>query len=279
MVDRPHFYLHLAQILNDVPSAMEKYFQYLLTDIEALAEQAPMLAESRWVADGDEESFSDIPLRHVKICDLIGLSKEVFPPEHLLTDNQVIELVEAIDDLWAAWGLHWEMPANLPVRNHYTTFVTEMDGDEIAYHPEEGGEVHICQYSKGKCCPFMPDESFCHCRDNESSAKHDIALWEEYVYSLGLDPYRDMTVEEEARFEEEMRRRRALKELHGEDILNSDSDYRLMLEAELTEEEQNEFLFALEIADELLGLILDDLSDGDPDRMTNEEQEDLDIPF
>src|SRR5690606_24876107 len=124
---------------------MEKYFQYLLIDIEALADQAPLLVQNCSSTDSAEEDLSDIPLRHVKICDLFGLAKEAFPPEYLLTDNQVIELVEAIDDLWSAWGLYWEMPPGLPVRQQYNSFVKEMDGDAIAYHPEDGGEVHICQ--------------------------------------------------------------------------------------------------------------------------------------
>ena len=258
---------------------MDKYFKYLLADLEALFEQAPLLVGDGDIPFNDEEEWGDMPLKHVKICDLIGYPVEAFPPEHLLTDLQIIELVETIGDLWSAWGLQWEMPVNLPVRNQYTAFVKEFSGDAVAYHPELGGTVHICQFQAGKCCPFLPDDSFCSCREIEECTNQDIELWEEYVYSLGLDPYREMTAEEEARFEEDMRRRRAMKEIHREDYLKSDPDYNLMLESELTEEEQKEFLFALEMVDELIGQILDDISLGDLDILSTEEEEDPDIPF
>ncbi len=258
---------------------MQKYLQYLLSDIEALIEQAPVPAASGW-NDGfsDEDESLDIPLRLVKISDLIGLPPEAFPPENRLTNLQVIELVEAIDDLWSAWLLHWEMPFNLPARQQYTAFLREMQGEPIYYHPEEGGDVHICQYTEGKPCPFLPDGSTCQCREMDETTKHDIALWEEYVRSQGLDPYHDMTPEEEALFEEEMRLR-DLKKKYGEDWRKFEKDPELLFEEEMDEEEQEEFLYALEVADELLGMILENLSESDADISQEEEEEENDFPF
>ncbi len=258
---------------------MERYLQYLHADIDALIDQAPMLPENGWSpVFSEEDDRPDIPLRMVKICDLIGLPSEAFPPESMLTDLQVIELVEAIDDLWSSWLLHWEMPLNLPIRKQYTALVKEMNGASIGYHPEEGGEVHICQYREGKTCPFQPNDTYCHCRELEDSIKHDIALWEEYVHSQGLDPYREMTEEEEALFEKEMRER-DLKKRNGDDWWEQETDMELAFGAEMDEEEQLKFLFALEVADELLSLILDNLSDADSDAILDDEEEDVDLPF
>ena len=257
---------------------MERYLQYLHADIEALIEQAPLSQEKRWPPPYfEEDDMPDIPLRMVKICDLIGLPAEAFPPENRLTDLQVIELVESIDDLWTSWLLHWEIPFNLPLRKQYTALVKEFNGAPIAYHPEDGGEIHICQFHQGKECPFQPNDSHCNCREMEESAKHDIALWEEYVHSQGLDPYREMTEEEEALFEKEMRQR-DLKKRFGDNWWLQDADMEIVFGAEMDEEEQLKFLHALEVADELLSMILDNLSDSDPDSSL-EEEEDFDLPF
>lgn len=258
---------------------MERYLQYLLTDIEALIEQAPVPAESSWNNGfAEEEELSDIPLRSTKICDLIGLPAEAFPPENKLTDLQVIELVEAFDDLWSAWLLHWEMPSNLPVRKQYEAFRREMNGAAIFYHPEDGGDVHICQFEEGKSCPFGSESTTCHCREMDESSKHDIALWEEYVHSQGLDPYREMTAEEEALFEEEMRHR-DLKKRYGDDWQKFDMEQELIFDQDMDEEEQEEFLYALEVADELLGLILENLAESDSDILQEDEEEENDFPF
>ena len=257
---------------------MKKYLQYLLSDIEQLIEQAPCLPLVEGL-DDDDPDYLALTARPVKIGELIGLSAGVFPPEERLTDLEVIELVEAIGDLWSAWHLHWEMPPDLPVRRQYTAMVAEMDGDPVFYHPEEGGEVYICHLAGGKTCPFHPDEEQCYCKKLEDSAQLEFDLWAEYMRSQGLDPYREITPEEEARFMKDMEERRKKKERLGQEYLETDPEYRLMLEAELTEEEQIEFLFALEMADKLLGGLLDDLDLPDTEIYPEDEEEDSETPF
>ena len=263
-----------------IPIRMKKYLRYLLDDIDALIAEAPTPSDVARFVDDEEES-SIYAARYIKIADLIGIKSEVFPPEHLLSDNQVIALVEAINDLWSAWLLHWNIPPGLPVRKHYSILVEEMEKTPIFYHPEEGGDVHICHLSLGKACPIGSNESDCYCHNVEESMQHEFDLWEEYLRSQGLDPDLEITPEEEALFEEDMRHRREQKDQYSEDytVHNTDPDYQLMLEAELTEEEQKEFLYALEMADELLGIILENLSDYDPDTCTDEEEGEIDFPF
>ncbi|MEO1260074.1 MAG: hypothetical protein AAFZ15_14870 [Bacteroidota bacterium] len=260
---------------------MKKYLRYLLQDIDALIAEAPTPTEMVGFFGDEEEEVSTYPTRYVKIADLIGIKSEVFPPEHLLTDNQVITLIEAISDLWSAWLLHWNMPSRLPARKQYTIMVEEMEKAPVSYHPEDGGDVHICHLTMGKGCPFGEDDSECQCLNMRESMQHEFDLWEEYLRSQGLDPDIEITPEEEALFEEDMRHRREQKELFADDFIfhNTDPDYQLMLEAELTEEEQKEFLYALEMADELLGIILDNLSDYDSDAVSDEEEDEIDFPF
>lgn len=250
---------------------MKKYIRYLLGDIDALIEQAPAIPVENWLSPDPVDAYQELPLRYVKISQLIGLSTEVFPPEHLLSEGQVIELVEAITDLWTAWLLHWSWPPNLPVRLQYTAFVNEFDGKPIAYHPEEGGDVHICQFSAGKPCPFGETKSTaCYCQNADQGMEHEFELWEEYLRSQGLDPDQEITDDEEARFEEEMKHRRTSPNNNTEDLYCLDQD--LGVSAELSEKEQQDFLFALEMADEMLSKLLDDLPDNDYDASMDEDE-------
>ncbi len=245
---------------------MEKYLQYLLNDIESLIGQAPMPPNENWslsCSDGEDDL---IPTKWIKIVDLICLPAEAFPPVHMLTDLQVVELVESIGDLWSAWDLHWEMPANLSARKQYVAFVREMEGTPICYHPAHGADVHICQYQEGKTCPFQPDDGHCQCRHTEESSNHDIELWEEYVDSQGLDPYREMTKEEESLFEEEMRQR---------ELKKPKIDLNNLFDIDLSEEETEEFLHSVQIRDELLDLIWDSLLDLESDLLADDDDDDF----
>ena len=190
-----------------LPTIMEKYLLYLHGDIEALTEQAPAVPDCGHLRGFPEDDFDTSGTKYLKLSELFDLPAEAFPPEKLLTLQQVTDLVIAIEELWSVWNLFWEIPFDLPERKHYTALVNEMNRGLIAYHHERGGEVKICDLAIGKPCPFQPDDSYCYCREIVESAEHDIALWEEYVRSQGLDPYREMTPEEEEAFDEEMRQR------------------------------------------------------------------------
>jgi len=250
---------------------MEKYLQYLLNDLEALIGQAPMPASENWCLEEEDDM---IPSKWIKIADLIDLPAEAFPPARFLTDLQLIELVEYIGDLWSAWDLHWEMPAGLSAPKQYAAFVREMEGASIFYHPAHGADVHICQYEEGKACPFQPENGHCQCREAEESTKHDIELWEEYIDSQGLDPYREMTKEEESLFEEDMRQRE-LKKHRPEDRGANIYDWHNMFNSDLSEEEMEEFLHAIKVQDELLDAILGDFFDPETDLPTDDEDDDF----
>lgn len=252
---------------------MKKYLQYLLNDIEVLIEQVPVLTEECLPFGGSEEDEGDIYFsKWIKIAELTNLPAIAFPPAHLLTDLQIIELIEAISDLWSAWQLHWEMPADLSAKKQYAAFVKEMEGDPVLYHPLQGGDVLICNLEEGKPCPFQPGENRCHCRESEECTKHDIELWEEYVYAQGLDPYREITKEEEALFDEEMRQRE-LKKKNIDYGKKGDIDLTFFYDTEMNADETDDFMHALEINDELLNLIWENLLDPESDLQVEDEDD------
>ena len=197
---------------------MKRYLQQLQSDIELAIRQAPPPPENGWFPsyqdEESEEEFSAV--RPVKLCELFQIQPEAFPPEKLLSDVQLLDLLTAITNLWKAWNLFWEMPLYLSDRRKYTAMVREMSGEPILWDTEKGGEVTICRYEEGSHCPFGPEDSYCFCRYIDESARHDIALWEEHVRSQGIDPYRELTPEEEAAFEQEIMIRE-LQRMYGDD--------------------------------------------------------------
>lgn len=221
---------------------MKKYIQYLLSDIEVLTEQAPPLLRRNTLHDDPEEEYLDIPLRYVKISELIGLKAEVFPPEHFLCDLYVIQLVEALNDLWNAWGLDWKMPPQTPFRTEYMTMVKSFDGLPIGYHPEDGGQVIFCHPNSNKPCHFKGINGTCFCEEQQKDQTHEYSLWEDYLRSQGLDPDQEITPEEEALFEAEMKHRRKSKETGLDKIMK----------LEFFEDDQEKLIEALEILDNIL---------------------------
>ena len=256
-----YIYLGFAKLH---PSQMKKYIQYLLADIEDLIEQAPTPLHRNELHDDPEDTYLDIPLRYVKISDLIGLKTEVFPPEHFLCDLHVIQLMEAINDLWSAWQLEWYVPPNVPLRSEYTTLVKQIEGNPISYHPEEGGEVVLCNILSSQPCTFESLNGQCFCKKLEEERRQEVLLWEEYIRSQGLDPDQEITSEEEALFEADMKHRRNVKE-------------KFPFEIEFSEEDQKELLKALEIIDGILSHFDKPLDEFDI--LEDDEQEDIEFPF
>lgn len=197
---------------------MKNYLRYLHADIEDAIDRAPSLLTREGVPEfSDEEEDADaLSYRFVTIAALTGLPAEAFPPENLLDDEQVKALLEAIAKLWEAWNLDWTMPMYLPVRKQYAAMIRQVGDELIAYDITRGGKVLICDYEGGKICPFLPEDKYCFCKDLEDSTKHDIAIWEEHVRSQGIDPYRELSSEEEEAFEREMRQR-YLRKRYGDD--------------------------------------------------------------
>ncbi len=263
---------------------MEKYLYFLHADIEAsIREARPNAGLALLLSFPDEEDEDDFgAFRFVTIPELTGIPSEAFPPGNLLTDAQVSSLTQAIERLWKAWVLSWEMPLKLALRKQYSAFVREMKNASFAYHPDRGGRVEICDYEGGKACPFQPD-SYCFCKSVEEDVRQDIAIWEEHVRSQGIDPYRELSSEEERAFEEEMRLR-DLRKRYGDDWRNYVSRNSWMeLEDDddfFGDDESGEWKSESGWDDDLLfrgngsgGWESDDLLPGD------EEDDDFEIPF
>lgn len=246
---------------------MKKYLQQLHADIEFAIRQAPPMPENGWMPRfGEEEDESGFSFnRPVKLSDLFQINPVAFPPENLLSDEQVKNLLNALNRLWKSWKLFWEMPLYLPERKKYTAMVREMKGEPVKWDPENGGEVTICRFEESSYCPFTPDDSYCFCRYIDESVRHDIAIWEEHVRSKGIDPGRKLSAEEEATHERELMIRE-LQQMYGD-------DWEKYADADLLHGEQPE-----EAKDYQRYIDLEDEFSFDPFLEDYEEEIDEDIP-
>jgi hypothetical protein len=216
---------------------MVKYLLQLLGDIEQSIELASQLPEQDWFPDyeDEEEETSLVSTKAVKLGDIYDIPFEAFPPEKLLSDVQVIQLLDGIQRLWSSWRLWCDLPRQLTDRQHYSAMLHAMQHELVAWNVNKGGDVAICRFEEGSYCPFGKDGHYCQCRVLDETVKHDIAIWEEHVRSQGLDPYRELSEEEGAAFEEEMRIRN-LRRHFGDDWEKHDR-FEPYLEIEAEDEE------------------------------------------
>ncbi|MEK7254093.1 MAG: hypothetical protein AAB316_05060 [Bacteroidota bacterium] len=190
----------------------------MLSDIADSIEQSPPPTDYDWLPhfpdEDDEEEYDSS--KYSRISDLIGILPEAFPPEKMLNDAQFARLFPALEKLLHAWKFRWEMPLYLPERKQYSALVKAIGGDAVQHSYEWGGIIPICQYDAGCACPFAPEDSYCFCKFLDESARANITAWEENVRAMGLDPYRELTPEEEREIEESMKLYR-LQKRYGDD--------------------------------------------------------------
>ncbi|MCO6478001.1 MAG: hypothetical protein J5I94_15320, partial [Phaeodactylibacter sp.] len=149
---------------------MEKYLNYLLTDIAAAVANVPVLT----FEDADEGP-SFIPLdeeekmaRREILGEWIGLRQEWFPPSGRLNDEQVGRLLEAVVQCLDVYNFIPHFPAGLPARKRYEVLVAQL-GKEVPILMHNAWQIDFCEYEP-KTCPF--GESFCQCKVYEQWLTH-----------------------------------------------------------------------------------------------------------
>ncbi len=234
---------------------MTRYIQQLLADIEEAISSASQLPEQEWYPpfDEEEDELQMTALQAVKLEHIYKIPAVAFPPEHLLDEAQIIEILDGLQRLLSSWRVYWELPNELSSRQSYRALHHAIHHETVTWDAALGGQLKICRFEDGGFCPFGQNGGYCYCKELDASVKHDIAIWEEHVRSQGLDPYRELSEEETAAFEEEMRIRNERKR-HGDDWLKlghpdftseyePDEDETLELELEQDSDDWLEGLF------------------------------------
>lgn len=149
---------------------------------------------------GFEEDTEDLSLsfapQRVQLCDLFGLHAQAFPPEQRLNRSQITALLKAIERLWSAYQISWDMPYGLSARRRYVVMAEKMQFATIDYAVGKSTEIDFCTVRKQ--CPFG-EGGVCTCREVERSVERDLLAWEN----------RDITTSEQEPYSsplEEMRR-------------------------------------------------------------------------
>lgn len=151
--------------------AMQRYVDQLIDELRVLQERKPPSVDRRLL----DPDMMDLPdhLQDVETYlrsesqgfpDLFGLPAEAFPPQHRLTTGQMQSIVNAIEELWMAWGIHAYIRREAPAEVIYRVL--------IRYWREEG--IHYFSPSPDafiglELCPYDPDQcewgSYCTCRE------------------------------------------------------------------------------------------------------------------
>lgn len=205
---------------------MVKYLRYLLYDVEMAIQQAPPAPNYVLFPDFDEEEEKGFDnSKPMKVDEILGIPVAAFPPHNLLTDDQVTLLLEYLQRLWKSYQLESYLPDKLSERQRYNAMLHAMRHEEVNWNYQSGGTVKICRYDDGSFCPFGGNGGYCHCKELDDSVKHDLAIWEEHVRSQGIDPYRELTKEEEEIFERETRVRNHRKQRSEDKEFQNEFDF------------------------------------------------------
>lgn len=141
---------------------MQSYLSHLLGDIaDACRQEQPPPSSSASMEEYFDEAErwleSDPQFTFGYYC---GLSKEQFPPAHLLNDPQMEEICTAFNRLLFTWNIGVDIPDQLPFSNRYTLLVTVLE--QKVEIPDSGFiDIDLCN-DDPPTCPF---NEYCTCKE------------------------------------------------------------------------------------------------------------------
>ena len=157
---------------------MQKYINYLISDMQEIAQNIPpkqvYFNDTSFDIPDYIIELEQAPLQ--KMLDIFCIDKYVFPHSEKLDDKQLKELVSAIEQLWKAYNFYPVYPENLPVKRKYELLVEKLDGDKVQYISEGRTHIEFCWYEP-EHCPF--GWNYCEC-------KYDIEEWEQEAKDNGI---------------------------------------------------------------------------------------------
>jgi hypothetical protein len=114
--------------------------------------------------------------------ELFGIKAEQLPPAEKLTDEQIVQLVEGMFDLWAAFNFVADTDYEAPMRVYYSTIKTHWATQPIQYHPDGINELDFCDYNTELCSWG----EHCKCQDLEFDSMDDYKSTEDSELTKGI---------------------------------------------------------------------------------------------
>jgi hypothetical protein len=111
----------LINALNRQTRPMEKYIEQLLADIAYAAENVswPFVEKEMdlhdWISEEDEDKTA--PVRNLQ--EWTGIKQEMLPPEKMLNDEQVQQLLHALNKMLDAYNCSFVLQTKVPERIQY----------------------------------------------------------------------------------------------------------------------------------------------------------------
>ncbi|TXB65604.1 hypothetical protein [Phaeodactylibacter luteus] len=142
---------------------MEKYVNYLVQDILAAMENVPHYL----MGDEEEEDLEfltpdeeakDAPRKPLGL--IAGLDPNWFPPEERLEDDQLLQILDALNDCLDAYGFILNFPLGLPSRQRYAILAQQLR-KEVPVLKYNTWQIDFCNYDT-VACPF--GARYCQCK-------------------------------------------------------------------------------------------------------------------
>ncbi|MBX9785589.1 MAG: hypothetical protein K2X48_20085 [Chitinophagaceae bacterium] len=89
-----------------------------------------------------------------------GINPDYFPPQHMITDEQLLLLYKSFEALLFSWNLHVDIPESFPKREAYPLIITALNR-KVDIEDDGFTTIEFCQYSV-KDCLF---KEHCTCKD------------------------------------------------------------------------------------------------------------------
>ena len=93
----------------------------------------------------------------IKLEDIIGIPSEVFPPDHLITEEEKAELSRNMEELMNIWNFYPEFPEGLPDRLKYKHLKKAWATEQVYLGMGEN-KIEFCDYEETNC----PFPSYCN---------------------------------------------------------------------------------------------------------------------
>lgn len=115
---------------------MQRYIEQIIQDLQNAKKNAvPEPDFSNMEYPEFEEKMLEIEESpNIPCKKIFGVSYEELPPPEKLTDAQMIQLIEAIEDMWEVFGVGSTMPENVPLKLQYE-LIKDTFLDDFHYMP------------------------------------------------------------------------------------------------------------------------------------------------
>ncbi len=154
---------------------MQEYINQLLEDIMAAHRPAteeksgdePFSIEKhfeeveRWFANDPAFTFAE----H---C---GLKPEQFPPVERLTDEQLLIIYKAYEQLLNNWNLDADIPESLPLRRAYPILINTLH-EKVEIVNDGFITIEFCPYNVPSC----PFGEYCRCKEFEEEGSDEMLM-------------------------------------------------------------------------------------------------------